>query len=53
MHAQCLCGQLSAELPGPIDQVVACHCTACQRRSGSPFGTIAYYPQGDVAPSRG
>jgi hypothetical protein len=24
--------------------VIACHCTACQRRSGSPFGVLAYYP---------
>ncbi|HMP46490.1 MAG TPA: GFA family protein [Sphingopyxis sp.] len=24
--------------------VVACHCIACQRRSGSPFGVLAYYP---------
>lgn len=44
MQAQCLCGDLRADLPGPADSVVACHCTDCQRRSGSPFGVIAYYP---------
>ncbi len=28
---------------------VLCHCRDCQRRSGSPFGTIAYYPAGAVS----
>eukprot|EP01037_Dinobryon_pediforme_P001570 gene1570-1596_t len=28
--------------------VVACHCIACQRRSGSPFGVLAYYPADQV-----
>ena len=44
MKAQCQCGQLSATLPGPSPSVVACHCADCQRRSGSPFGVLAYYP---------
>jgi hypothetical protein len=41
--AQCSCGQLSAEIVGEPDAVVMCHCIACQRRSGSPFGAAAYY----------
>ncbi len=48
MRAQCQCGQLAAQVPGPTDQLVVCHCIACQRRSGSPYGTIAYYPAEDV-----
>ena len=44
MRASCQCGQLSAEITAPTDQIVACHCHACQRRTGSPFGIIAYYP---------
>lgn len=44
MKAQCQCGQLSIDLPGPTPVVVACHCTFCQRRTGSPFGVLAYYP---------
>lgn len=28
--------------------VVACHCLACQKRSGSPFGEAAYYPHAQV-----
>lgn len=43
MKAECQCGQLTVELPGPTPAVVACHCIACQRRSGSPFGLMAYY----------
>jgi hypothetical protein len=44
MRAECQCGQLSVELPGPASAVVACHCVNCQRRSGSTFGVLAYYP---------
>ncbi len=44
MKAECQCGQLHVELPGPTPAVVACHCIACQRRTGSPFGVMAYYP---------
>jgi hypothetical protein len=44
MKAECQCGQLSVALPGPSAAVVACHCIDCQRRSGSPFGVLAYYP---------
>ena len=44
MDATCQCGQLSVSVPGPSPAVVACHCSYCQRRSGSPFGVLAYYP---------
>ncbi|WP_167071855.1 GFA family protein [Sphingomonas vulcanisoli] len=45
MNAECQCGQLSVvcsdtvPAPGPV----VCHCVACQRRTGSPFGVVAYY----------
>ena len=48
MKARCQCGQLSVDLPGPAPAVVACHCTSCQRRTGSPFGVLAYYPSDRV-----
>jgi hypothetical protein len=44
MKAHCQCGQVSVMLPDSHPVVVACHCEACQRRSGSPFGVLAYYP---------
>jgi len=43
MRAMCQCGKLAVELPGPTPAVVACHCIDCQRRTGSPFGVLAYY----------
>ncbi len=48
MKASCHCGQLRVAVPGPTTAVVACHCTDCQKRSGSPFGVAAYYPHEDV-----
>lgn len=48
MEARCQCGQLKIHVPGPTTAVVACHCIACQRRSGSPFGAAAYYPHDQV-----
>lgn len=48
MKATCQCGQLTVELPGPTVAVVACHCIACQRRTGSPFGVAAYYPHDQI-----
>jgi hypothetical protein len=44
MEARCQCGQLSVALPGPSPATVVCHCGYCQRRTGSPFGILAYYP---------
>src|SRR5262245_7607374 len=48
MRAECQCGHLSIELPGLTPAVVACHCRDCQRRSGSPFGVLAYYPTDQI-----
>ena len=47
--AACQCGQLAVTVPGPTFAVVACHCQACQKRSGSPFGQAAFYPHAAVA----
>jgi len=51
VKAQCQCGQLQAEVPGATGAVVACHCIACQRRTGSPFGVAAYWPDDQVVVS--
>jgi hypothetical protein len=49
MKGQCQCGDLTADVADDAYRLtVACHCVDCQRRSGSPFGTIAYFPQSSV-----
>ena len=50
MKASCQCGKLTATVAdGAAAMTVLCHCLDCQRRTGCPFGTIAYFPQEAVA----
>jgi hypothetical protein len=42
-NAQCLCGALSLKLRETSKLIVACHCLACQRRTGSPFGVGVFH----------
>ena len=46
--AQCACGGISATTEGEPRFVVLCHCTQCQRRTGSPFGVGVYFHKEDV-----
>ena len=49
MQASCQCGNLTATVAdGAEPTVVLCHCIDCQKRSGSPFGAMAYYPDDAV-----
>jgi len=43
--ATCSCGQLTATVDGDPVRVSACHCLACQRRTGSAFGFQARFPR--------
>jgi hypothetical protein len=46
MQASCQCGDLTAAIAeGAEPMVIACHCLDCQKRTGSPFGQIAYYDE--------
>jgi len=47
--ATCACGALSAHFVGPPARVSACHCTACQQRTGSAFGVGAYFTHDHVS----
>jgi len=50
MDASCQCGNLTAKIAdGAEAMTVACHCIDCQKRSGSPFGIMAYYPDDAVS----
>ncbi len=42
-QAACSCGQLTATVSGEPVRVSACHCLACQRRTGSAFGLQARF----------
>jgi len=45
MQARCQCGALTAAIADDAEAMtVLCHCLDCQRRSGSPFGVMAYFP---------
>ena len=50
-RAQCACGRLSVEAVGEPQVVSACHCFACQRRTGSAFGLAAFYARENVCPA--
>lgn len=51
--ASCVCGSLRVTAKGDPDVVVACNCTECQRRTGSPFGVGAYYPKASIVSIEG
>ena len=46
--ASCSCGQLTARVAGEPVRVSICHCLACQRRTGSPFGQQALFLRENV-----
>lgn len=50
MKAHCQCGALSATVASDAPAtLIMCHCVDCQRRSGSQFGSIAYFAKESVA----
>ncbi len=46
--ARCSCGSISAMVSAEPSFTVLCHCIECQRRTGSPFGVLAYFRREDV-----
>jgi len=49
----CQCGAIRYEITGPPLAVYACHCTECQRQSGSAFAMAAVIPQDRFRVTRG
>jgi hypothetical protein len=47
-EAACSCGQLKLVAEGEPVRVSACHCLACQRRTGSAFGVQARFARDRV-----
>jgi len=49
----CQCGEVRYEISGPPRTVYACHCTECQRQSGSAFAMAAVIPQENFRVTKG
>ena len=49
----CQCGAIRYEVTGPARQIVACHCTDCQRQSGSAFGMTMVVAEEDFRITQG
>lgn len=49
----CVCGAVRYRATSAPIRTTVCHCTFCQRRTGSAFGFIAYFKQQDVEITRG
>lgn len=47
--ATCSCGQLRVTCEGEPVRLSMCHCLACQKRTGTVFGTQARWPRDRVA----
>ena len=47
-HASCTCGKLTVACEGEPVRLSMCHCTACQKRTGSLFGIQARFPNDKV-----
>lgn len=48
-NAHCCCGALNVRTSGEPVRISVCHCTECQRRTGSAFGVQARFREEDVA----
>lgn len=47
--AVCTCGLLSVDARGEPLKISACHCHACQRRTGSAFSAAVFYDRDQVS----
>ena len=49
----CQCGEVRYEITCELTVIYACHCTECQRQSGSAFGMAAVIPAEHFRVTRG
>lgn len=50
---RCLCGATAYRLTAEPLMIYACHCTDCQKRSGSAFGLSMWVPRGALEVTKG
>lgn len=48
ISGSCLCGQVSYEGETEIANVITCHCTDCQKASGSAYMTNVFVKEADL-----
>jgi hypothetical protein len=48
--ATCSCGALSITTTGEPRRISACHCLACQKRTGSAFGVAVFFTEDQASP---
>ena len=48
-HGSCLCGAVRYTVSAAPVAAMACHCTHCQKQTGSAFSTIAGVPESGFA----
>jgi len=49
----CQCGEVRYEVKGKPLRTYACHCSICQKQSGSAFGLSAQFPGGSLTVTQG
>lgn len=49
--ATCSCGELKIRCEGEPLLVSACHCSECQRRTGSAYGIAAFFDRDQTEPA--
>ena len=53
LEGGCQCGAIRYEIVGPSKRLMVCHCTDCQRQSGSAFGMTLVIDEGDFQLKKG
>lgn len=51
--ATCACGQARITVDAEPRMHGVCHCLNCKRRTGSAFGTSAYFPKSSIVSQQG
>ncbi|WP_220757445.1 GFA family protein [Shewanella colwelliana] len=44
---QCLCGEISIKVNGPITDIIHCHCSLCRKNSGTAYATNGFINRAD------
>ena len=52
-HGGCQCGAVRFKTTSKPVRAMACHCTTCKLRSGSPYGVGVYFNEQDIEFTQG